>query len=833
VKAGTVVSVQQPDQHNGPIDLSSLTRADLAAFSRLGISPELLAQAHVERVSDCEAREYGITGPVTSDMSGLVFPYFSIETGARVTARVRRDNPDMEAGKERNKYICAYGDRRHLYFVRGCADLFRDTTVPIVLVEAEKSALALTAWAERIGRKILPVAMGGCWGWRGRTGKVENAQGESVDEVGPLPDLRICYGRKVLVLLDSNASTNTKVQQARAALVRHLRSQGTDVQILDLPIGEGVNGPDDYVGLHGDEAMAELLDGSGRSESIPMPNEPRRSQATKIVKLAEGVDLFHTPDGKPYASVVVSDHYETWPTKYRAFRDYLARLFYQVEGSAPNGQAVRDALTVLDGKARYEGKEQEVFVRVAENAGHLYLDLGDPDWRAVEIGPNGWRVIGRPPVRFRRPSGMAALPVPMAGGKAASELKPFLNVANEYLVLVLAWLVAAIRPRGPYPILYFIGEQGSAKSTTQKVLRRLIDPYKAELRTAPRDERDLQIAANNSHVIAIDNMSRLDPWLSDSLCRLATGGGLATRELYSDGEEVIFDAQRPILMNGIEEVATRGDFLERTILISLPSISERERRDEKTFWAAFHEAQPRILGGLLDAVSAALKREKSIRLPCKPRMADFYIWSVAAEAALGFEDGVFVRAYERNRSDAHELALEASVIVPYIRQLVQEHGQWIGTSGELLKELNRLAKDQDARQKSWPNSPRGLSGLLRRLAPNLRAGGVAITALDRRMDKRNWQLSKLSAQQPSCPSLPSSHLPDQQLTDDPIHEQPSCQPSFPMPSETGAHDAYDGYDGYDGLVPMSAHRRNIEGFPSASGSRLAEPTPSKQEEIDI
>jgi hypothetical protein len=117
---------------------------------------------------------------------------------------------------------------------------------------------------------------------------------------------------------------------------------------------------------------------------------------------------------------------------------------------------------------------QEVFVRVAECAGHLYLDLGDLSWRAVEIGANGWNVIARPPVMFRRPAGMGALPVPTRGGKAACELKPFLNVAEEDLPLVLAWLAAAFRPSGPYPILQFLGEQGSAKSTTQKVLRRAI-----------------------------------------------------------------------------------------------------------------------------------------------------------------------------------------------------------------------------------------------------------------------------------------------------------------------------------------------------------------------
>lgn len=810
--------------------LSTLTAADLQAFSRLGIHAELLVQAGIERVTDHDAREkYGIRG--YGDCAGIVFPYFDPGNGRRRTARLRRDNPEIENGKPKNKYISAYGDRRHLYLVPGCADLLRDIAVPIVLVEAEKSALALTAWAERTGRKILPVAMGGCWGWRGRIGRLENPRGVHVDEVGPLRDLEICNSRAVLVLLDSNASTNANVQQARTALVRQLRSQGVEVQVRHLPTREGVNGPDDYIGLQGDESMAEVLDGPVDPKPIPVQNEPRRSQATKIVQLAEGVDLFHTPDGRPYASVEVGDHSETWSTKSRTFRDYLARVFYEVEGSAPSGQAVRDAITVIDGKARYEGKEQDVFVRVAEFAGRFYLDLGDPSWRIVEIGADGWQVIASAPVRFRRQSGMGALPVPIPGGKAANELKPFLNVAEEDLVLVLAWLIAAMRPRGPYPILYFLGEQGSAKSTTQRVLRRVIDPYKAELRTAPRDERDLQIAASNSQVIAIDNMSRLDPWLSDSFCRLATGGGLATRELYSDGEEVIFDAQRPILMNGIEEVATRGDFLERAILITLPSISENERRDEKTFWSAFEKARPRILSGLLDAVSAAMAREKSVHLARKPRMADFYIWSVAAETALGFDAGTFERTYERNRSGAHELALEASPIVPYLRNLVQESGEWIGTSGQLLKELNQRARDQDTRQKSWPSSPRGLSGLLRRIAPNLRAAaeGIEITALDRKMDKRNWLLSKLPAQ-PSCPSLPSFVPSDPQPAGDLHHEQPSCLSSYPIPLETKIND---GHDDYDDLVPTFADRRKIGTDLSGTGSRLPEPHSANQTEIEI
>jgi len=95
------------------------------------------------------------------------------------------------------------------------------------------------------------------------------------------------------------------------------------------------------------------------------------------------------------------------------------------------------------------------------------------------------------------------------------------------------------------PPLALHGEQGTAKSTTGRTLRDLIDPKAAPMRSEPRNGHDLMIAAHNGWLLAFDNVSRLSPWLSDAICRLATGGGFATRELYSDTDEVLIDVQRP------------------------------------------------------------------------------------------------------------------------------------------------------------------------------------------------------------------------------------------------------------------------------------------------
>jgi hypothetical protein len=106
------------------------------------------------------------------------------------------------------------------------------------------------------------------------------------------------------------------------------------------------------------------------------------------------------------------------------------------------------------------------------------------------------------------------------------------------------------------------------------VARRLIDPNGAPLRSEPREIRDIMIAATNGWIVAYDNLSRLPDWLSDALCRLSTGGGFSTRELCSDTDEVLFEAQRPVALNGIEELATRADLLDRAVLVYLPRISD-------------------------------------------------------------------------------------------------------------------------------------------------------------------------------------------------------------------------------------------------------------------
>jgi len=266
-------------------------------------------------------------------------------------------------------------------------------------------------------------------------------------------------------------------------------------------------------------------------------------------------ELFHTATGTAFADIVVDGHRETWPIRSKRFRGWLRRRYYQATGDAASAAEIRSALDLLEARAQFDGPERVVHVRIAEQAGHIYLDLADEHWRAVDIGPDGWRVIGYPPVRLRRPSGMLPLPLPLPQQVGSIEaLNSFLNVTSrDDFVLIVAWLLATLRSGGPYPLLAISGEQGSAKTVLSKLLKALIDPNAAPVRSLSREERELMIAANNGYLLAFDNLSGLPVWLSDALCRLASGGSFAVRQLYTDDEEVLFEAARPILLNGIEE----------------------------------------------------------------------------------------------------------------------------------------------------------------------------------------------------------------------------------------------------------------------------------------
>jgi hypothetical protein len=445
-----------------------------------------------------------------------------------------------------------------------------------------------------------------------------------------------------------------------------------------------------------------------------------------LLELGSNIELFHTPAGTAFADVLIDGHRETWAVRSKRLRDWLRRRHYEATGAAPRPAEVRSALDLIEARAQFDAPERGVHVRLAEQAGRIYLDLADARWRAVEVGLDGWQVIGSPPVRFRRPAGMLPLPLPVRGGSIEA-LGSLLNLPHRNdFVLVVAWLLATLRSGGPHPLLAVAGEQGSAKTVLSKLLKALIDPHAAPVRALARDERELMIAATHSHLLAFDNLSSLPAFLSDALCRLASDGSLAVRRLNTDDDEMLFQAARPILLNGIENVVSRADLADRAIFLTLAPIADERRRSEAELWREFERVRPAILGVLLDAAAHGLRALPRVRLDRLPRMADFAIWATACETAF-WPSGTFRRCYETNRRASIDDVVDADPVAACVREIMATRSVWTGSATDLLRAGAGLTDDSVATGSAgWPKDPRTLAGRLRRAQTFLRAVGIDI-----------------------------------------------------------------------------------------------------------
>ena len=477
----------------------------------------------------------------------------------------------------------------------------------------------------------------------------------------------------------------------------------------------------------------------------------RDADADRIVALVEEIALefFRTPGGLDadcYATVPVDTHHEVWPLDSRGFKRWAVHQYRSRYGKVVGETAMQNAVGVLSGKALFDGQEHDVFVRRGFVENRLYLDLADGTGQAIQVDAYGWRVVDPIAcgVHFVRRSGTLALPMPIAGG-TVDELRTVVNVPDDQdWTLVKGFQLSCLHPTGPYLGLAPNGEQGSGKSQFSRTIRRTVDPSDRDLRRPLTNEPDLAIAAASSMIVAVDNLSRLSDNLSDAYCSLATGASLSKRRLYTDFDEASVYFKRPVILNGINNVATRADLADRVLPLYLPAIPKRNRRSEAQLEAAFVEMHPRVLGALLTAASAALRRVNEIQLDESERMVDILHWVVAAEAELGIEPGAFQKAYAEKVTGAAREALENSPVATAIVEAVEAwraagKSEWAGACKRLLGVLD-ADWGEEKRPKDWPRSPQGLHHALRRAAPLLRREGIEIVEPGEKARPRIYRL---------------------------------------------------------------------------------------------
>ncbi len=510
-------------------------------------------------------------------------------------------------------------------------------------------------------------------------------------------------------------------------------------------------------------------------------NENKKSQSTLLIEIGQQGQLFHDQQGDAYAEVEINDDIRgTFKVRSKDYKNYLSHQLFLITGKGANSNAITDALSTLEAIGKFEGDTRKVSIRVYNAGDAAYIDTGDKNRRIIKIDSSGYRYTKDCPVHFVRKNSITALPVPAQSN--LSLLRKYINCTDKDYPLVYGWMLCALAGVKPYPILIVEGEQGSGKSTACRVIRELVDPSSVSLRSPPKQPRDLLVSAMNTHTVNLDNLSGISPDIADTLCRLSTGGGHDQRALYTDDEQCLVDVQKPVMVNGIDDIATRPDLAERSLIVTLQPISCNSRKEESEFWSEFKNDKPAIFAGLLNAIVDGFKYQDGIELANKPRMADAAKWITACEQSMG-NKGAFIDSHADNQLNLSRNSIESSPVGNAIFTLMQTRDEWHGTPTELFNNVADIAGDRQSRSRSFPQSHKGLFNVIKRLKKPFRDIGILIERVDKRLarkyiikrDSNKFYLSQVSQNHPRATdttdatdrNLPCliDHLPDSEPDD--------------------------------------------------------------------
>jgi hypothetical protein len=413
----------------------------------------------------------------------------------------------------------------------------------------------------------------------------------------------------------------------------------------------------------------------------------------------------------------------------------------------------------------------EVALRVGRSPAddRLVLDLGADDGWAVVIGAYGWEIVEVSPVLFWRTNATLPLPLPDDTGKLV-DLRDLLNISDADWPLIVAWLVAALIPDLPHPVLLLRGEHGTAKSSAARLLISLIDRCASQLRTAPRNVEDWAVAAAGSWVTCLDNVSNLQHWLQDAICRASTGDGMLRRQRYTDSDVSVLAFRRVVALTSVDAGAINGDLADRLLTIELEPIPASRRSTEQDLTQRWDKIHGEVLGGLLHVVVNVLRALPTVQHTELPRMADFARVLLAVDKVLntsGFS------TYREQAGQTAEQVAESDSVATAIRKQIT--APWHGPASKLLTKLTG-----DKPPKDWPSTPQGMSGRLTRAAPTLRALGWTIEREERTSAARPWTIAPPPHPQeypaaPSPSSPPSPDPSDQRQPDDAPNDAPACR----------------------------------------------------------
>jgi len=455
--------------------------------------------------------------------------------------------------------------------------------------------------------------------------------------------------------------------------------------------------------------------------------EAKETQAEILIRLGSKSDYLHDNLDQAYVVLKVDNHTEIIKVKSRKFKLWLQKLYYDETKKAPAAEGMNQALGVLESRALFEGEECTLHKRVAEQDGIYFYDLSDKACRVVQITAKGCVILTEPPNLFLKTKNLRPQVEPCFTGNLALIKRHFRFKSDDDTLLFMVYLVSCLLPNIPHPILVLAGEKGSAKSTSMKMIRAIVDPAVQDLMSMPNGKEDFVLSLANNYMPSFDNLDAISAEKSDLLCMACTGGALSKRTLYTDEDETMLSFKRCVTLNGINIVATRADLLDRSIILELERIATSERKEESVIWQRFNKDMPEIIGAVLTALSQAMAIYPTVKLDDFPRMADFTRWGYAIAEALGLCGDTFVAAYKSNLNKANDEAVAAHPVAAAVIAFMRDSSNWSGSVAGLLSELERIAVTEkiNSNNKAWPLAATILSRRLLEVKSNLEELGIS------------------------------------------------------------------------------------------------------------
>jgi hypothetical protein len=466
------------------------------------------------------------------------------------------------------------------------------------------------------------------------------------------------------------------------------------------------------------------------------PTPPGAKTADKLAALAlDRFELGRTPKGETFA-VDKTGANVAIRLDGSEMKSTLASRYFDEHASVAGSAPLEDALAVLRGQAM-KTDPRELAIRYGRDGDAIVVDLGRVDGQAVEIDAAGWRVVDRSPILFERTELVGELPIPVEGG-TVGELRELLNVGDDDFDVLVGWIVAAMIPEIPHPILFLSGGQGTGKTTAARMLVDTFDKSPAPIRSLPRDPENYAFSVAGSWATVFDNVSTIPESVSDALCKTVTGDAFTRRKLYSDRELSVVSFRRVLAITTIDAGAIRGDLADRLVLVELERFDRR--RTEREIRDRFEEIRPRLLGAFCGLVSSTLAALPGVTLDELPRMADFAKVLAALDGVRGTRS---VATYLGQADRLSVDVVESDSVGTAIRDFAAGRSSWSGTMKELLAEI---APDDPPRD--FPRTFRGLSSRVRRLAPALEAVGIFLYPPGKTDKTRTWGILTAPTAQP-------------------------------------------------------------------------------------